>query len=305
MNFIKIGRADDNTIQVPESYDRVSNYHAEILYEGGKLLFCDHSSNGTIINGQKIKKMSVHIFQDDVIELPGGYCVLWDDINKYFEPVMRPEIHRNPHDIEHSHAMSGSIVSNNIPLPQEVGRQTVVRNNNESSMGNETIKMNQSNLGGRQTMSKNSKTHTGSQITGLYGSLGGSRADGGLTDEELNRQLGRWNWGAFFLTWIWGVSHKVRWTLVVLVTSLCLGFTLPQSAYDKAYGTIYFILLFLFSIVNIGIAVYLGFNATKIAWNNGCYNSIADARVSIRRWNIAGVIVFAIGLTFEIVIYFI
>ena len=51
---ITIGRNPSSTICISEDYDIVSNDHAEIVQQGGELTFIDHSSNGTLINGQKI-----------------------------------------------------------------------------------------------------------------------------------------------------------------------------------------------------------------------------------------------------------
>ena len=53
---ITIGRNPQSTIRISEDYDIVSNDHAEIIQQGVELTFTDHSSNGTIINGQKIQR---------------------------------------------------------------------------------------------------------------------------------------------------------------------------------------------------------------------------------------------------------
>ncbi len=300
MNVIKIGRADDNNIRVPESFIRVSNYHSDILLEGGKLLYCDHSTNGTIINNQKIKNMRVHVFQGDRIDLPGGYSISWDEINKYFDPVQRPAIHRNPHDVEHRYSLDGSIVTDSVPLPSEVSGKIKVRDAESNSLGNKTVRMQQPDFEERKTLRKNPVDSLGkdaeSSSLGLYGSLGGSRADGGLTDEEIKQKLGRWNWGAFFLTWVWGLIHKAPWTLVFLILPLyiaCIAFLFPYGMGECLFASILFILL---SLAYIALAIYLGFNGTKIAWNNGCFNSVVHACESIRKWNIAGFVVFALGL---------
>lgn len=302
MDIIHVGRADDNTIQVPESFIRVSNYHADILLEGGKLLYYDHSSNGTVINNQKIKNMKVHIFSGDNIELPGGYLLSWDMINRYFDSVQRPDIHRNPHNVELNHSFSGSIVTEDVPLPQEIGKKTIVRTNKIESNSFETIRMNQ---GGqeRPTMNKNEIRNipTEKSLNGLYGSLGGSREDGGLTDEEINHRLGRWNWGAFFLTWIWGLAHKERWTLVILFMNVLSAFLSIGNWGNDMYWLIHIILPWVLALISLGLAVYLGLVANRRAWNNGCYNSIEHALGSIKKWTIAGSILFALNVVLVVI----
>ena len=81
---IKIGRADDNDIIVPDSNDHVSNHHAVLtLNEAGKYVFEDTSSNGTKINGTKIHKQSVTVNPGDEILLAGQFHLLWFEIEKH------------------------------------------------------------------------------------------------------------------------------------------------------------------------------------------------------------------------------
>ena len=81
---IKIGRADDNDIIVPDSCDHVSNYHATLtLNEAGKYVFQDTSSNGTKINGTKINKQTVTVNPGDEIMLAGQFHLLWFEIEKH------------------------------------------------------------------------------------------------------------------------------------------------------------------------------------------------------------------------------
>ena len=70
---ITIGRNPDSVIYVSEDYDIVSNDHAEITQQGVEIVYTDHSSNGTIINGQKIQWKSVNIYRGDKIVLAGVF----------------------------------------------------------------------------------------------------------------------------------------------------------------------------------------------------------------------------------------
>jgi serine/threonine protein kinase len=89
---IKIGRADDNDIIVPDSNDHVSNHHAVLtLNEAGKYIFQDTSSNGTKINGTKINKQSVTVNPGDEILLAGQFHLLWFEIEKHLPAPKEPD----------------------------------------------------------------------------------------------------------------------------------------------------------------------------------------------------------------------
>jgi len=84
------------------------------------------------------------------------------------------------------------------------------------------------------------------------------------SDEELLQpfpeSLKRWNWGAFLLTWIWGVSNGVYYSLWAF---------LP--------------------IFNIFVAFQLGTNGNQWAWENGKCKDIELFKKNQRKWAYAGV----------------
>jgi len=45
--------------------------------------------------------------------------------------------------------------------------------------------------------------------------------------EELLKVLKKWNWGAFFLTFIWGLGNRVYWSLLMLLPIFPLQLILP------------------------------------------------------------------------------
>lgn len=93
---IHIGRDPRNTIIVDETYDTVSNEHADIYDdESGELFLRDHSSNGTKINGQRIQNTDVRITPGDEILLAGVYPVDWTMLRQYFPAVKRPTVGYN------------------------------------------------------------------------------------------------------------------------------------------------------------------------------------------------------------------
>lgn len=59
---IKIGREVTGklNIQVPTHFETVSRLHAEIIEEQGKVILIDHSTNGTFVNGERIRKKQIN-----------------------------------------------------------------------------------------------------------------------------------------------------------------------------------------------------------------------------------------------------
>lgn len=78
MKKITIGRTPDNTIVFNEP--TVSGHHATLMVEdNGSMTLTDHSTNGTMVNGRKIKNETVGIHAYDDIRFPGGNML---DMNK-------------------------------------------------------------------------------------------------------------------------------------------------------------------------------------------------------------------------------
>ncbi|MBU0966069.1 MAG: FHA domain-containing protein [Proteobacteria bacterium] len=67
---IKIGRHPSCQLQFPADYNIISRHHATISREGNRFKLTDHSSNGTIVNGKKIKEM--YLKDGDVITISEG-----------------------------------------------------------------------------------------------------------------------------------------------------------------------------------------------------------------------------------------
>lgn len=80
-------------------------------------------------------------------------------------------------------------------------------------------------------------------------------------------EIDRWNWGAFFLHWVWGVGNN---TLVALLALL------PG--------------------VNLVMPFVLGLHGSKWAWQNKHWESIEEFRTVQRKWAQAGVALLAFGM---------
>ena len=82
-----------------------------------------------------------------------------------------------------------------------------------------------------------------------------------------------WSWGAFGLTWIWGVFNGVLISLLALIP----GFAVVW-------------------------AFVLGAKGNEWAWRNKQWDSIEHFKSTQRPWNIAGIVLFAISMVALVVI---
>jgi|GEM_PF-4324829 len=78
--------------------------------------------------------------------------------------------------------------------------------------------------------------------------------------KELPADLRGFNWGAFFLQWIWGIRHKVTWAWWSLIPG-----------------------------VNIVIAFMLGFRGNELAWKNCEWKSEIEFDEVEREWTMWGI----------------
>lgn len=96
-----------------------------------------------------------------------------------------------------------------------------------------------------------------------------------VSKKELPAELKGWNWGAFFLSWIWGIAHRVWISLIVLV----LGF-IPVVG----------------GIGALVMAIILGLKGNEWAWQNREFASIEEFKKVQKAWAIWGLVVFTLGL---------
>ena len=89
-----------------------------------------------------------------------------------------------------------------------------------------------------------------------------------MADQPLNQpaeippELDRWNWGAFFLNWIWGIGNSTFIALLALIP-----------------------------FVNIIMIFVLGARGSRWAWRNRYWRDAEHFRKTQRNWGIAGLLV--------------
>lgn len=82
---------------------------------------------------------------------------------------------------------------------------------------------------------------------------------------EIPAELDRWNWGAFFLNWIWGIGNSTFIALLALIPG-----------------------------VNIVVMIVLGARGSRWAWRNRAWRDAEHFRKTQRAWAIAGPIVWGV-----------
>lgn len=82
-------------------------------------------------------------------------------------------------------------------------------------------------------------------------------------DSEVPKEILKWSWGASFLTFIWGLYHRVWLSFLVFVP-----------------------------IINIFWFIFLGIYGNRWAWQNNKWKSVAEFKRQQKKWNIFGIICF-------------
>lgn len=82
---------------------------------------------------------------------------------------------------------------------------------------------------------------------------------------EIPPELDRWNWGAFFLNWIWGIGNSTFIALLALIPG-----------------------------INIIVMIVLGARGSRWAWRNRAWHDAAHFRRSQRNWAIAGLVIWIV-----------
>lgn len=79
MKKITIGRNSDNDIVISDQ--SVSGYHADLeIRDNGEMIFIDHSTNGTMVNGNHLHNDNCRVFGTDNIVFPGQHKFDWTSV---------------------------------------------------------------------------------------------------------------------------------------------------------------------------------------------------------------------------------
>ncbi|MCR5261273.1 MAG: hypothetical protein K6C94_05490 [Candidatus Gastranaerophilales bacterium] len=91
----------------------------------------------------------------------------------------------------------------------------------------------------------------------------------------LPEELKKFNWGAFFLTWIWGLGNKSYIALWALLSGIVSA--IPVIGFAA-----------------IGFNIWLGLKGNEYAWHNKDWESVEQFNETQKKWVIAGAIVWVV-----------
>ena len=95
----------------------------------------------------------------------------------------------------------------------------------------------------------------------------------------------RFNWGAFALTWIWGLGNKVWITLIIIPLWLLFGFGAGLAdAMGILTSTYKSILMIVLNLILLGLQIWFGINGNKWAWKKKKYKSVESFHKVQRIW---------------------
>lgn len=295
---ITIGRDPDSTIVISEDYDIVSNEHADIELQGSDIMFIDHSSNGTIINGQKIHGQSVKIFPHDKIMLAGVCQLDWAQINQYIPRQGRPTVVHNIRSNVTTPPQQTYPPQQPYQLSEGQHAAGVQQGMDDFARSRPTELRNQRPVGGQNANDGWNQSQQ-SRVTeqwhpdhptfggGFDSSTNGGRSttSGNTLSQRDQRELAQWNWGAFYFGWFWGIFHKVWLALIQLAISMV-------NSILNMTGNNHFVITIACWLAYLGVGVWMGMKGTQTAWNNGAWRNMEHMRRSRHNWNVAALVCF-------------
>jgi hypothetical protein len=127
------------------------------------------------------------------------------------------------------------------------------------------------------TLNDSYQSSQNTQRTGFY-----SSSSGHSIYSNQNSELNKWNWGAFFFNWIWGVSNGVYWPLIFIVVNF-----IPYVG----------------GIISLIICILLGINGNQMAWKAKQGTTTFDSFIKTqKKWSQVGLWAFCICLILGVLI---
>lgn len=95
---------------------------------------------------------------------------------------------------------------------------------------------------------------------------------------QVPAELNGFNWGAFLLNWIWGLGNSTYITLTIFASVLVAW--IP----------------FVGALVPLGLCIWYGMKGNEWAWKNKQWQSVEHFNSVQKKWAIAGLILFILGV---------
>jgi hypothetical protein len=153
----------------------------------GQLKYIDYSSNGTLINGNKLHRAEQIIKRGDKILLAGVYELKWSDLEKHFPNLHRP-----------TERFDGSQV--------EIGVRATERF--DASQVESGVRATERIVGSGRT--EPIVVPNGEKVRGQINEF---------TQAEVEELTEKWHIGAFLSSWLWALCNRVYWPLIIIPIS--------------------------------------------------------------------------------------
>lgn len=103
--------------------------------------------------------------------------------------------------------------------------------------------------------------------------------------EEIPLVIDKWNWGAFFFSWLWGLVHGIYWPFITIIgLDLFLVITGFSPVVNSLWGILY-----------VGISIALGMSGNKWAWKTRNWTCTTDFLKMQHQWAMAALWTLTIG----------
>lgn len=249
MKRITIGRNPECDLNISEAFPNVSNEHADIQMENGVLTYIDHSTNGTVINGQNIHHSKKIINQGDKIILAQTYELCWNEIEKFFPSLYRA-----------TERFDGSQIDNNRKTELFDGAQINFASKATERLDNSSMQ----SFNNEKKIERIKSSNDDSMVRGQVNEY---------SQAEIEEIIERWHTGAFLSSWLWAVSNRIYWPLLILFISL-----IPYIG----------------QVASLFLCTYMGLNGYKLAWKNNSDYDFKKFISSQKKWTGIGIIVFIV-----------
>ena len=109
-----------------------------------------------------------------------------------------------------------------------------------------------------------------------------------------SKELNRFNWGAFYFTWIWGIWYQ-KWVtfLVFLNLAVCLVFAMLLLAVPQLITLTGLALLC--PLIHLILSIWFGRQGNQWAWETGRYKTVEDLHKAQKNWGVATFIFFLLN----------
>lgn len=98
--------------------------------------------------------------------------------------------------------------------------------------------------------------------------------------EGVPNEIKKWNWGAFFFNWLWGVCNGVYWPLILILVNI-----IPYVG----------------QLISFIGCIALGLNGNEWAWKAKSWSSVAEFKRVQHNWSMA--VLWVIGISFALVFF--